>query len=175
MTTKTLKDLFLHQLKDVYFAEHEIVKAIPKMAKAAKAPALKQAFEKHLTETKGQIERLDAIFKLMGIKAEGVPCEAIKGILKEGEEVIEDFEGSVALDAGLVAAAQAVEHYEIARYGTMKCWAGELGMTEAVKLIDQTLAQEKATDVALTELAESKLNITAEGKPATTQPKKAAA
>ena len=175
MSTKTLKDLFLHQLKDVYFAEHEITKALPKMAKAAKSPALKQAFEKHLTETKGQIQRLDAIFKLVGIKAEGVPCEAIKGILKEGEEVIEDFSGSVALDAGLIAAAQAVEHYEIARYGTMKCWADELGMAEAVKLIEETLAQEKAADIGLTELAEASVNLAAEGKTKAAAGKKAAA
>ena len=163
MSNKTLDTLYLHTLKDVYFAEHEITKALPKMAKAAKAPELKRAFEKHLTETKGQIQRLNAVFKLLGVKAEGVPCEAIKGILKEGEETIEEFSGSVALDAALIAAAQAVEHYEIARYGTLKCWAGELGMADAVKLIDETLEEEKMTDHALTALAEAKVNISAEG------------
>ena len=164
MTGKTLKDLFLHTVKDVYFAEHEIVKTLPKMSKAAKAPALKQAFDKHLAETKGQITRLDKVFKLIGAKAEGVPCEAIKGILKEGAEVIDEFEGTAALDAGLIAAAQAVEHYEIARYGTLKCWATELGMTEVADLLDATLEDERATDQGLTALAETRINIAAEGK-----------
>ena len=164
MPAKTLKDLFLHTVKDVYFAEHEIVKTLPKMSKAATAPALKQAFDKHLTETKGQIVRLDQVFKLLGVKAEGVPCEAIKGILKEGAEVIEEFEGSIALDAGLIAAAQAVEHYEISRYGTLKCWARELGMKDVERLIEATLDEEHATDKGLTALAEKKVNIAAEGK-----------
>ena len=162
MTDKTLKDLFLHQLKDVYFAEHEISKAIPKMLKAATSPVLKAAFEKHLGETKGQIERLNKVFKLLDMKPQSVPCEAIKGILKEGDEIAEDFAGSRALDAGLVAAAQAVEHYEIARYGTMKCWADELGLEDVAALIGETLAEERATDKALTKLAEEKLNIAAE-------------
>lgn len=162
MTKKTLNDLFLHQLKDVYFAEHEITKALPKMIKAATSPGLKAAFKNHLDETKGQIERLDAVFKLLDMKPQSVACEAIKGILKEGEEIIEDFAGTQALDAGLIAAAQAVEHYEIARYGTMKCWAAQLGMTDVAVLIDQTLAEEKMTDQSLTELAEGKVNIAAE-------------
>ncbi len=166
MSDKTLKDLFLHQLKDVYFAEHEITKALPKMMKAATSPALKAAFEKHLGETKGQIERLDKVFALLDMKPKSVPCEAIKGILKEGEEVIEEFEGSIALDAGLIASAQAVEHYEITRYGTMKCWAEELGMDEAAVLIGETLAEEKNTDQSLTKLAEAKVNPAAEA-PAT--------
>ena len=165
MTGKTLKDLFLHTVKDVYFAEHEIAKTLPKMSKAAKAPALAKAFDKHLSETKGQIERLDQMFKLLGVKAEGVPCEAIKGILKEGAEVMEEFGGSAALDAGLIAAAQAVEHYEIARYGTLRCWAEELGMMDAEDLLAATLAEEHATDEALTALAESKINLAAEGSP----------
>ena len=164
MAGKTLKDLFLHTVKDVYFAEHEIVKTLPKMSKAAIAPALKQAFDKHLAETKGQIKRLDEVFGLLGVKPEGVPCEAIKGILKEGAEVMEEFGGSIALDAGLIAAAQAVEHYEIARYGTLKCWAGELKMKDVEGLLEATLAEERATDLGLTDLAEKKVNIAAEGK-----------
>ena len=155
-------DLFEHQLKDIYFAEHEITKALPKMMKAAQAPALKWAFEKHLEETEGQIERLDQVFKLLGMKPQSVPCEAIKGLLKEGQEIMEDFKGTRALDAGLIAAAQAVEHYEIARYGTMKCWAEELGMTDVMALIEQTLDEEKTTDQSLTKLAEDKVNIAAE-------------
>ena len=174
MADKTLKDLFLHTIKDVYFAEHEIAKALPKMSKAAKTPALKKAFDKHLEETKGQIQRLDQVFKLLGAKAEGVPCEAIKGILKEGEEVMEEFGGATALDAGLIAAAQAVEHYEMARYGTLKCWAGELGMDDAAMLLDATLQEERATDHALTGLAEEKVNLAAEGKRAAARSAKAA-
>ena len=176
MTGKTLKDLFLHTVKDVYFAEHEIAKTLPKMSKAAKAPGLSKAFDKHLAETKGQIERLDEVFKLLGVKAEGVPCEAIKGILKEGAEVMEEFGGSAALDAGLIAAAQAVEHYEIARYGTMRVWAQELGMTDVEDLLAATLAEEHATDEALTVLAESSVNLAAEGqaKPAAKSRAKAA-
>ena len=175
MTGKTLKDLFLHTVKDVYFAENEIVKTLPKMAKAASAPALKQAFDKHLAETKGQIKRLDEVFRLLGVKAEGVPCEAIKGILKEGAEVMEEFDGTIALDAGLIAAAQAVEHYEIARYGTLKCWAGELGMDDVENLLDATLDEERATDQGLTALAESKVNLAAEGKAKPAAKAKAAA
>ena len=175
MTGKNLKDLFVHTVKDVYFAEHEIAKTLPKMAKAATAPALKQAFEKHLAETNGQIKRLDEVFKLLGAKAEGVPCEAIKGILKEGAEVMEEFGGTVALDAGLIAAAQAVEHYEIARYGTLKCWAAELGMDDVEDLLAATLEEEYATDKNLTALAESKVNLAAESKPKPTAKVKTAA
>lgn len=163
MADKTLKDLFVHTLKDLYFAEHAITKALPKMNKAAKSPELKKAFQKHLKETEGQIGRLEGTFKLLGMKPEGVPCEAIKGIIKEGEENIEEFSGTAALDAALIATAQAVEHYEIARYGTLKCWAGELGLDKAASLIEETLEEEKATDAALTEIAESTVNIAAEG------------
>jgi ferritin-like metal-binding protein YciE len=159
---KHLTDLFLHTVKDVYFAEHSITKALPKMAKAAHDPLLKKAFEKHLDQTNGHIERLDRVFKLINTKPQSVPCEAIKGILKEGDEIVEEFSGSLALDAGLIAAAQAVEHYEIARYGALKCWAGELGMNDAVALLNETLEEEKATDVALSKLAESSVNVAAE-------------
>jgi ferritin-like metal-binding protein YciE len=155
---KTLEDLFLHTLKDVYYAEKQILKSLPKMAKAAESEELKQAFETHRQETEGQIERLEEVFKMLGKAARGVQCEAINGIIEEGKEVMEDFADSAALDAGILAAAQAVEHYEITRYGSLKTWAQELGMTDAVGLIDQNLQEEKKTDMLLTELAEARLN-----------------
>lgn len=160
---KHLNDLFLHTLKDVHFAEQAITTALPKMAKAAHSPDLKKAFERHLEQTHQHIARLDQVFKLINTKPQNTPCEAIKGILKEGDEIVEEFSASPALDAGLIAAAQAVEHYEIARYGALKCWAGELGMEDAVALLEQTLEEEKATDVALTKLARSSVNLAAEG------------
>jgi ferritin-like metal-binding protein YciE len=155
---KTLEDLFLHTLKDVYYAEKQILKSLPKMAKAAESEELKQAFETHRQETEGQIERLEEVFKMLGKAARGVQCEAINGIIEEGKEVMEDFADSAALDAGILAAAQAVEHYEITRYGSLKTWAQELGLTDAVGLIDQNLQEEKKTDMLLTELAEARLN-----------------
>ncbi len=161
MADKKLDDLFLHTLKDVFYAENAITKALPKMSKAAHSKALKQAFETHLKQTEGQIERLEQVFKIIGQKAEGVPCEAIKGILKEGDEVADEFKGSHALDAGLIAAAQAVEHYEISRYGALRTWAEELGMNHAAKLLQATLEEEEATDRSLTKLAEKKVNTAA--------------
>ena len=155
---KTLEDLFLHTLKDVYYAEKQILKSLPKMAKAAESEELKEAFEKHRQETEGQIERLEEVFKMLGKAARGVQCEAINGIIEEGKEVMEDFADSVALDAGILAAAQAVEHYEITRYGSLKTWAGELGMADAARLIDQNLQEEKKTDELLTRLAEARVN-----------------
>jgi len=155
---KTLDDLFLDTLKDIYYAEKQIVKTLPKMAKAATAPELKAGFEKHLEETEGHVERLEQIFELMGKPARGKTCDAILGIIEEGKSIIEDFKGTPALDAGLVSAAQAVEHYEIARYGTLKTWAQQLGMTEAVGLLDATLKEEVATDEKLTQVAESNVN-----------------
>jgi ferritin-like metal-binding protein YciE len=142
----------------VYYAEKQILKSLPKMAKAAESEELKQAFETHRQETEGQIERLEEVFKILGKAARGVQCEAINGIIEEGKEVMEDFADSAALDAGILAAAQAVEHYEITRYGSLKTWAQELGMTDAVGLIDQNLQEEKKTDLLLTELAEARLN-----------------
>lgn len=158
---KTLNDLFLHTLKDVYYAEKQILKALPKMAKNADSDELKQAFEKHRDETEGQIDRLEQVFKMMGKPARGVQCEAINGIIEEGKEVMEDFAESEALDAGILAAAQAVEHYEITRYGTLKTWAMELGMKEAARLLEENLAEEKKTDELLTKLAEARINIKA--------------
>jgi ferritin-like metal-binding protein YciE len=158
---KTLNDLFLHTLKDVYYAEKQILKALPRMAKNAGSDELKQAFEKHRDETEGQIERLEQVFKMMDKPARGVQCEAINGIIEEGKEVMEDFAESEALDAGILAAAQAVEHYEITRYGTLKTWAMELGMKDAARLLEQNLAEEKKTDELLTKLAEARINIKA--------------
>jgi ferritin-like metal-binding protein YciE len=155
---KTLEDLFLHTLKDVFYAEKQILRALPKMAKAAESEELRQAFETHREETQGQIERLEEVFKILGKPARGVQCEAIMGIIEEGKEVMEDFADSEALDAGILAAAQAVEHYEITRYGSLKTWAQELGMQDAAKLLDQNLQEEKKTDQLLTQLAEARVN-----------------
>jgi ferritin-like metal-binding protein YciE len=155
---KTLNDLFLETLKDIYYAEKQILRNLPKMTKAAKTPELKQAFERHRDETEGQVERLEQIFEQLGKPARGKTCQAIIGIVEESQEVIEEFKESEALDAGLLAAAQAVEHYEISRYGTLKTWAGQLGMNDAVKLLDQTLQEEKKTDELLTKLAEQQVN-----------------
>ena len=158
---KDLNDLFLDTLKDIYFAEKQILKALPKMAKAANSDKLRAAFEKHHGETEGQVERLEQIFELLDVPARGKTCEAIKGLLEEGKEIMDEYKGCEALDAGLLAAAQAVEHYEISRYGTLKQWAMQLGMKDAVRLLDQTLQQEKKTDVALTTLADASVNLAA--------------
>lgn len=161
MAEKALNDLFYDMLKDVYYAERRIVKTLPKMAKATSDPKLKAAFEKHKEETEGQIERLQQVFEIFGKRAVGKTCTAIDGIIEEGEEILDEFKGSPALDAGLLATAQAVEHYEIARYGTLKTWAGMLGLKDAVKLLDETLQQEGKTDHDLTALAEAVVNKTA--------------
>ena len=159
---KTLKDLFEETLKDVYFAEKKILAALPKMAKAAQNPDLKAAFEKHRGETQEHVARLDQVFELIDKKPQGKNCPAILGILEEGTEIMEEFKGSPAADAGILGSAQAVEHYEITRYGSLKAWAEELGMDEAVELLQATLEEEEATDEALTELAESVINAEAE-------------
>jgi ferritin-like metal-binding protein YciE len=159
---KELKDLFLDTLKDIYFAEKKILSSLPKMAKAAQSDKLRAAFEKHEGETDGQVERLEQVFALIGESPKGKTCDAIVGILDEGKEIMDDYKGMPALDAGLLAAAQAVEHYEISRYGTLKCWAKELGYNEAVKLLDATLKEEKNTDSTLSQLAESDVNVHAE-------------
>ena len=155
---KTLDDLFLDTLKDIYYAEKQILKNLPKMAKAAVAPELKAGFEQHAEETQGHVERLEQVFELIGKPARGKTCEAILGILEEGKSIMDDFKGTVALDAGLVSAAQAVEHYEIARYGALRTWATMLGLKDAVKLLDETLQQEGKTDHELTALAEASIN-----------------
>ncbi len=158
MAEKQLDDLFYDTLKDIYFAERQILKALPKMARAASSDKLKAAFEKHKEETQGQIERLQEIFELLGKRAQGKTCEAIQGIIAEGEEIMEDFKGSPALDAGLISSAQAVEHYEMARYGTLKAWAEQLGHKQAVQLLDATLKEETKTDADLSSLAAASLN-----------------
>jgi ferritin-like metal-binding protein YciE len=159
MAEKNLKDLFLHTLKDVHFAEHEILKALPAMAAAAQTDELKAAFETHRTQTEQQIRRLKEVFALLDQEEAGVPCEAIQGILKEGREVMEEFAGGPALDAGLIAAAQAVEHYEIARYGALRSWAELIGIENVEELLDATLEEEKETDALLTRLAETMVNV----------------
>src|SRR5579864_7252454 len=143
MSEKNLRELFVDTLKDIYYAEKQIYKSLPKMAKAANSDDLRAAFDKHHDETEGQIERLEKIFELLGKPARGKKCDAIEGILDEGKEIMEEYADTPALDAGLLAAAQAVEHYEISRYGTLKTWASQLGHKEAVELIDETLAEEK--------------------------------
>jgi ferritin-like metal-binding protein YciE len=158
MTDKDLSALFLDTLKDIYYAEKQIYKSLPKMAKAAVSDQLRAAFEKHHDETEGQIERLEQVFELLGKPARGKKCDAIEGILDEGKEIMEEYKGAPPLDAGLLAAAQAVEHYEISRYGTLRTWATQLGMRDAVNLLDQTLAEEKKTDDALSKLATSAVN-----------------
>jgi ferritin-like metal-binding protein YciE len=162
MADKGLEKLFHETLKDIYYAERKILRALPKLARGAQDPKLKAAFEKHKEETQGQIERLQQVFELIGKPARGKTCDAIEGIISEGEEILEEFKGDPALDAGLVAAAQAVEHYEIARYGTLKTWAKSLGLAEAVSLLDATLAEEKKTDADLSTLGETAANIKAQ-------------
>ncbi|MGN6551292.1 MAG: YciE/YciF ferroxidase family protein [Pararhizobium sp.] len=157
-TQKTLRDLYHDTLKDIYYAERQILKALPKMAKNAQSSELKQAFEKHRDETEVHVERLQKVFEIFGKRAQGKTCEAIQGIIEEGEEIIEEFKGTPAIDAGLAAAAQAVEHYEIARYGTLRRWAETLGMNDAAKLLDETLQEEGKTDHLLTDLAEKVAN-----------------
>src|SRR5277367_464915 len=159
---KTLRDLFHDTLDDIYFAEKKILGALPKMAKAAQAHDLKAAFEKHEAETQQHVARLEKVFAEIDQAARGKTCEAILGIMEEGQEVMKEYKGMPALDAGLLAAAQAVEHYEISRYGTLKSWAGKLGHQDVVKLLDETLAEEKKTDAALTKIAEAAVNQQAE-------------
>ena len=158
----TFDDLFLHQLQDVYYAENQITKALPKMAEKATAPGLRQGFETHLRETEGQIARLEQIFDLLGEKAKAVTCPAIDGIIKEANEVAGEIEDKAVLDAALIASAQAVEHYEIARYGTLIAWANQLGRGEIAAILKETLDEEYATDDKLTAMATSTVNAKAE-------------
>ena len=162
MATKTLEELFHETLKDIYYAERKILKALPKMARGAQDEKLKAAFLQHKEETEGQVERLQQVFEIIGKRPRAKTCPAIDGIVEEGEEIMEEFKGSPALDAGLLAAAQAVEHYEISRYGTLRAWAQQLGYKDAVKLLDETLSEESKTDEALTKLAEKAVNSAAQ-------------
>jgi ferritin-like metal-binding protein YciE len=159
---KKLDELFHDTLKDIYFAEKKILATLPKMEKAAHAQELKRAFSKHKTETEGQVSRLEKVFAAIDKKPQGKTCDAILGITEEGAEIMKEYKGSPALDAALLAAAQAVEHYEISRYGTLKAWANELGLSDAARLLEETLAEEKKTDEVLTEIAKSAVNLAAE-------------
>jgi ferritin-like metal-binding protein YciE len=156
--SKTLDELFHDTLKDIYFAEKKILATLPKMEKAAQAPELKRAFAKHKTETEGHVTRLEKVFAAIDKKPQAKTCDAIVGITDEGAEIMQDYKGSPALDAGLLAAAQAVEHYEISRYGTLIAWAGELGLEDAVPLLQETLEEEKATDETLSDIAKTAIN-----------------
>src|SRR5205823_5723432 len=163
---KKLDDLFHDTLKDIYFAEKKILSALPKMAKAARDNNLQAAFEKHHGETETHVSRLEQVFRAIDAKPQGKTCDAIMGIIEEGQEIMKEYKGSPALDAGLVAAAQAVEHYEISRYGTLRTWADELGLSDAVKLLEATLSEEKATDEALSQIAETVVNQEAQAQDA---------
>jgi ferritin-like metal-binding protein YciE len=161
MAEKTLSTLFHDTLRDIYYAERKILKSLPKMKRAAQSAELKAAFEKHETQTEGQIERLERVFEIIDKTPRGKTCDAINGILAEGDEIAEEYKDNPALDAGLLAAAQAVEHYEITRYGTLKRWAQVLGLDEAVKLLDETLQEESQTDEDLTTIADASINAAA--------------
>src|SRR5580704_16577199 len=161
MVEKTLNDLFYDTLKDINFAERQILKTLPKLAKAAKSEELKTAFLTHRDETERHVDRLQKVFEMIGKRAQTKTCEAIKGILEEGDEIMDEYAGSEALDAGLLASGQAVEHYEMSRYGTLKAWATQLGMRDVAALLDQTLQEEKKTDALLSKLAQAKVNLKA--------------
>ncbi|MFO1208462.1 MAG: ferritin-like domain-containing protein [Amaricoccus sp.] len=158
MPLKSLDDLFMHFLRDIYYAERQILKALPRMARKADSDQLRDAFESHQAETELHVANLEKVFELLEVRARGVTCEAIDGILEEGKEIMAEAEAPDALDAGMIAAAQAVEHYEITRYGTLIAWANQLGRPEAAKLLRTNLEQEYAADRKLTELAEKALN-----------------
>jgi ferritin-like metal-binding protein YciE len=155
---QTLDDLFVHQLKDIYYAEKQLVKALPKMAEKATSPQLKQAFQSHLQETKGHVTRVEQVFKMHGVEAKAVDCPAIDGIIEEANEVTGDVDDKQVLDAALIAAAQAAEHYEITRYGTLIAWAQQLGRNDCAGVLEQNLAEEKSADKKLSSLAESGIN-----------------
>lgn len=158
---KTMDDLFVHTLRDIYYAENQITKALPKMIEKASDQQLKQGFEQHLRETEGHIRNLDEVFRLMDMEPSGVDCPAIDGIIEEANEVAGEVDDKNVLDAALIAAAQAVEHYEITRYGTLITWAEQLGYDDCAEILKQNLADEKATDEKLTQLAETRINVVA--------------
>ena len=155
---ETMDDLFVHTLQDVYYAEQKIVNALPKMIKKATSDQLRQGFEKHLEETKGHVSRLEKVFEMHGKTPKTVNCPAIDGIVKEAEETAGEVDDKEVLDAALAAAAQAVEHYEISRYGTLIAWAKELGRDDCASVLNETLEEEKATDAKLTQMAEARIN-----------------
>lgn len=158
---KTMDDLFVHNLRDVYYAENQILKALPKMIDKSTNPQLKEGFENHLKETEGHVRRLEEVFQKFGVEAKGVDCPAIDGIVKEAENNASEVEDKNVLDAALIADAQAVEHYEITRYGTLITWAQELGRNDCADILKENLAEEKAADEKLTKIAESRVNLAA--------------
>ena len=162
MKLRSLQDLFVDELKDLYSAENQLVKALPKMAKAASSEELRSGFEEHLEQTRGHVERLDQIFEQLDARAKGKKCKAMEGLIEEGKELMEEDAEPGVLDAGLIAAAQKVEHYEMASYGCVRTWAEQLGYHEAAELLQQTLDEEKETNEKLTQLAESVVNQEAE-------------
>src|SRR5215208_736227 len=158
MADKDLNALFVHQLKDIYFAENAILKGLPQLAEAAQSEELKGALAVHVKETEEQVKRLERVFEIVGAKPRGVECKAIQGIIAEGQEILDEFREGEALDAGLIAAAQAIEHYEITCYGTLLAWAKQLGLSEAEGLLQETLVEEENTDEILSDLAEDAIN-----------------
>jgi ferritin-like metal-binding protein YciE len=162
MAVKTMDDLFVETLKDIYYAEKQILKALPTMVKKADNEELKDALETHRTETEGQVERLEQVFKLLDVPARGKKCDAIEGIIDEAKSHMDDIEDERVLDAGIISSAQAVEHYEICRYGTLIEWANDLGYADAAKLLEQNLGEEKHADELLTEIARGSVNKEAE-------------
>ena len=154
----TFDDLFVHQLRDIFYAEKQLLKALPKMAEKATSPQLKQAFQAHLAETKGHVDRVEQVFRMHGVEAKAVSCPAIDGIIEEANEIAGEVDDKEVLDAALIAAGQAAEHYEIARYGTLVAWARQLGRNDCASVLEQNLAEEKAADKKLTSLAESGIN-----------------
>jgi ferritin-like metal-binding protein YciE len=158
---KSMNDLFVHTLRDIYYAEKQIEKSLPDMIEKASDPALKQGFQTHLVETKGQVQRLEQVFKMHGVEAKGIDCPAIAGILEEADDVAGEVDDKAVLDAALVAAAQAVEHYEITRYGSLIAWAKQLGRNDCASVLAQNLEEEKATDKKLTAMAEKGINVRA--------------
>lgn len=158
---KTLDDLFVHTLRDIYYAEKQIEKALPKMIEKATNPQLKAGFEEHLTQTKGHVERVEQVFQMHGVPAKQVNCPAIDGIIKEADEISGEIEDKQVLDAALIASAQAVEHYEITRYGTLMAWAKQLGRSDCASVLAKNLQEEEATDKKLSQMAESRINVMA--------------
>jgi ferritin-like metal-binding protein YciE len=162
MKLLSLEDLFNEELRDIYDAERQLIKALPKMAKAATSDELRQAFEEHLDQTRGQVERLERVFEACGKKARGKTCEAMQGLIEEGENIIDADGEDMVRDAGLIAAAQRVEHYEMAVYGCLRTWASQLDKQEVVELLEQTLNEEKEADHKLTQIAEGMVNLAAQ-------------
>ena len=158
MTVKTLNDLFIETLRDLYYVEKKLVKTLPKLAEKATSQELKQAMEDHLEETENHVQRLEQIFEMLDQRASAKTCEALEGLIREADEVTGEIDDDQTMDAALISSAQTVEHYEIARYGTLACWAAEIGNTDIAELLEQTLEEEKAADEKLSMIAEDQIN-----------------